>query len=475
MVKSKFIQLLKTLSTAEFKEYGKVLETSSHRKTSDVFLLFNYLKKLHPDFPEKKLDKELVLKKVFKSKTQTKQKLSDLMSALYILLEDFLIQKKLEAQKIERDFLVLSILKDRKLDKLFFQKAKQIEKDWNNLEIEGIEHLHNTYKLHNMSYLHPNFSTFMEDIITQETLSKEIDNYYFASKLYNSVQRQLNQRVANKPDTEREDQNIIDEILNLSEKESYTNIPQIHLFSNIIKSFYKNDFSSVAALKEQFSQHLNKFNQYEKYDTLHALIRMNYANHFAGVETAAREMFELNKFAAENMLVIEDGFIESEYFKVIVDVGCTVSEIEWTENFITQFSDYLKPEFKEYNLALCNSLIEFEKGNYEKVLENIAQVKFENIVHANQIKSLQLQCYYELDDYDDLFHNLIRSFSSFLKRDKQLSQNFIVPFETFIKYCNKLYLEKHSVKASKNNLFEEISGLQSVIKKRWLLKKAQEQ
>ena len=475
MVKSKLIQLLKTLSASEFKEYGKVLETSSHRKTSNVFLLFNYLKKFHPTFPEKNLDKELVLKKIFKGKTQSKQKLSDLMSMLYNLLENFLIQKKLEAQKVERDFLVLSIFKDRKLDKLFFQKAKQVEKDWANYTTEGIEDLHNIYRLHNMSYLHPNFSTFMENSITQEILSKEIDNYYFASKLYNSVQLQLNQRIANKPDTVKEDQIIVDEIINLSEKESYASVPQIHLFSNIIKSLYKNDFSNVTALKEQFSQHLNKFNQYEKYDILHALIRMNYANHFAGIKTAAREMFELNKFAAENMLFIEDGFIESEYFKVIVDVGCTVSELNWTENFINQFSDYLKPEFKEYNLALCYSLIEFEKGNYEKVLENIAQVKFENIIHANQIKSLQLQCYYELDDYDDLFFNLVKSFSTFLKRDKQLSQNFTAPFEIFIKYCNKLYLQKHSVNNPKSNLFDEITGLQSVIKKRWLLKKAQEQ
>jgi len=476
MDKSKLIILLKTLSTSEFKQYGSYLEGASFRKTSGAFLLFNYLKKFHPDYPESKVSKEVVKKKVFKNNVPTNQRLFDLMYILYTSLENFLIQKKLEVDKAERDLLVLDILKDRKLDKLFFLKANQVEKDWSKSHFEGIEHLHNIYKLHNMSFLHPNHSIFSKNVISQETLAKDIDSYYYSAKLYTTLIHKLNQKVivSKNPIIDKNSKMILEAIVNLSTTENFANIPQIALLGNLLKSLNDQDYSNISNLQNQFKEHLSKYNQYEKHDIIHALIRMNYANHLAGNENAARKMFELNKFAVDNMIIIEDGFIQSEYFKQIVDVACTVGELDWTENFITNYSKYLKSEFKEHNLALCNALVLFEKGHYSDVLSKITQVPFENPVYAVQIKALQLQCYFELEDYDDLFFNLVKSYSTYLKRNNVLPQNFIEPSETFIKFSTKLYLAKHSINHKSDNLVSEISGLQKVIKKRWLLSKAEE-
>ncbi len=456
MVKSKLIQLLQTLSVTEFKEYGRFLEGTTYRKTSGVFQLFNYLKKFHPNYPEKKVSKEVVLKKAFKDKPLSSQRLFDLMSILYTILENFLIQKKLETLKAERDFLVLNVLKDKKLDKAFFQKASQVEKEWQKFKLGGIEQLHNIYKLHNMVYLHPNFSTIAENSISQETLSSDVDNYYYAVKLYTNLLRELNQQVTVAKTDIVHNKVIFEEILKVTKETASAEIPQVKVISNILSSFKQQDFTKSADYKDLFVEHIDHFNQYEKYDILNALLRMNHANHFAGIEGAAREMFELNKLAVEKSIIIEDGYIESEYFKLIVDVGCTVGELDWTENFINSFQDHLRLEFKEHILTLCRALLLLERNEFEKILKDIAQVKIENAMYAAQLKTLQLQCYYELDDYDDLFFNLVKSFSAFLKRNTLLSQGTIVqPYELLIKYTNKLYLEKTNIKKKKVDLLDD--------------------
>ncbi len=170
MDKSKLIEVLKTLPKTEFKEFGKYLEGSSYRKTSGVFLLFNYLKKYHPTYPANKIEKEVVYKKLFKESGNINKRMLDLMSTLYQVLEDFLLKKELYDSPVDRQFLVLQMFKKRKLDKFFFQKINQVKKEWEKETPAGIEQLHKEYILAKTCFMHPNYSLFPGQEIDQHML-----------------------------------------------------------------------------------------------------------------------------------------------------------------------------------------------------------------------------------------------------------------------------------------------------------------
>jgi len=54
MLKTKWVQLLSKLSAAELREFSKYMEGTAYRSSNAIFLLLGYLKKIHPEFPEKK-------------------------------------------------------------------------------------------------------------------------------------------------------------------------------------------------------------------------------------------------------------------------------------------------------------------------------------------------------------------------------------------------------------------------------------
>lgn len=474
MVKSKLVQLLKTFSVLEMKEFAKFLEGTSYRKTSGVYMLFKFLKKYHPEFSEKNIEKENILKKAFKDKPPSNQRLFDLMSMLYNTVENFLIQKKLETERVDRDFLVLKILKERKLDKLFFQKAVGVERDWEKNPIAGIEHLHDIYKLHRMCFLHPNYS-IIDKPITQEILYKEIDDYYFSVKMYIMMIFMIQNKYVKISNDEVSESQFFNNILEFSKTTEYSEVASTKLLSMIIDALKNKNFETVEEIKEVYIDNIKSFNENEQLDFFGSLMTMNFIKFREGSENALTSLFELNKFAVQNDILLEDGFINTGYFRSIVQVGCAVNELDWTEEFVNKYEQFLDQELKESNVILSKSEIAFEKKQYESVLQMTVKAKFENAVYASQVKMLQLQCYFELEGYEDTFYNLVKSFTAFLQRSKVFSDQYVKPVLNFIRFTNKLFNSKNSIEKNRDSLELELNDLSNIVKKKWLIEKLNEQ
>ena len=471
MKKSKLIQLLSKLDGTEMKELGIFLEGMAYKKTGGLFNLYKYLKKQHPEFKEKKVDKNVVHKALYKDSEKFNRRIFDLMSNLSNAVELFLINKKIQEDELKKNFLLLEVYKERQLDKLFFQKINQIEKDWQKKEISGIEHLHNKFKLYQMCFLHPNYSGLAENPIDIGMLIGNLDQYYFTNKIYlSALSHQIN-KFNKSSDKKVEEKRLLEALISNFKQSPFDN-SQTAFLIDLFNILTHKETSNIDNLDEIFYNNIDLFNQYEKQDLFNFMSIIFFEKYQQGDNAFLQKIFELYKFGAVKNLLLEDGYINDSYFMSIVNIACAVKEVDWIQNFIGDYGCFLKEENQEDCINLSKSLVQFEIQEYETVLKNLATLQFQNIIYAFSAKSLQLQCYYELDDYEDLFFNLVKSFKPFIKRSKQISEHFKESISNFVSFTNKLYLNKIKLeKQSIETLKSEIQHSQNLAKRKWLLAK----
>lgn len=65
MLKSSLLQIVSSLSSQEFREFGDYVRSPFFNKNESVSKLYDYLALSYPDFEEDILNKELLFKKLF--------------------------------------------------------------------------------------------------------------------------------------------------------------------------------------------------------------------------------------------------------------------------------------------------------------------------------------------------------------------------------------------------------------------------
>lgn len=469
---SKLITLLRTLNDDEIKRFGKFLEGTALRKSPDRIAFFNYIKKYYPEFPTKKIEREYVAQKLFAKDANPNKKVENCIFKISEILEDFLLNEELKKQPTKRNFLLLDVYKSRKLDKYFFKRVEEIEKDWEKEKPEGIEQLHNEYLIKKIQLTHPNFSLLHEMPITLDDMVHQFDKYYFATKLYWTVSSNVSENFVITSDREtRRKQHFIQKILDISSQTEFQTTPQIKLLNEMCRAFMNSDFQNYPQIKSQFMSHLDLYDEYEKTDILLLLTTMCYENHRKGKQEAIRELFELNKYAIENGFVFENGFIPHLNFRNIVYIACAAEELDWAEHFVDNYGSFLGEKDATDIIILCKALIAFSKGDYDMVLNKLAVAKFRDVFYSAQARSILLQCYYELDD--DLFFGSVNTFKNFLGRNKALAPNTKKAFSNFIRFAKKLKKAEHEFRPSVKHLLDEIANTNNVVNKKWLISKVE--
>ncbi|MEO8665973.1 MAG: hypothetical protein ABI462_10790, partial [Ignavibacteria bacterium] len=126
MKNTKLVQLLKTFSPAEMKEFKDFVSSPVFNKNKKVIRLYENLKKFYPGFNNPKLTDEKIFEVIFPGEKYNYFKIRNISSDLFALGKEFLIflyQKTNDDYNYKEVFL-LTQLRDRKLDPVFEQHHK---------------------------------------------------------------------------------------------------------------------------------------------------------------------------------------------------------------------------------------------------------------------------------------------------------------------------------------------------------------
>src|SRR5690606_2223412 len=106
-------------------------------------------------------------------------------------------------------------------------------------------------------------------------------------------------------------------------------------------------------------------------------------------------------------------------FKNIVTNGLRLSEFDWVEKFIHDYSSRLDEKHRENAVTFNLAQLFFYKKDYPKVISHLSQVEYEDITYNLNSKTLLMASYFELDELEAL-NSLLDTFRVYLNRNKKI-------------------------------------------------------
>lgn len=472
MTNSKLLVFIKALSKTEIRDLDYFL--SCARGAKDVYKFFKYLKRYHPEYPDKYILKETIAKKIFKGEKNNVKKVENAMFRFTQLLDEFFISEELKASGIDQDFLYLKALQKRKLDKYFFKKAELIHNGWEKQDTVGIEHLHNKYRLIYLYYSHPKYAFEKDTPLGIDKFISSIDKYYFSLKLYWTLCLYNNNNYYSNSIADNElNKSLLKNIIELSRIDEFKQTPQIKLLSNLLNSFISADYGDLDAFKNDLINHLETYSQQEKNNILMFLNTIGYENHKRGKPNAIEDLFKLNCLAVDHNFLLVGGYITNNRFTNIVNIGFAAKKFDWTEKFINTYGIFLPKTEREDVITICAAKLDFHKGKYETAIQSLSVVKFHNALYGLHARSIQLKCYFELGEtFQEQFYYLTGSFYLFVNRNDSFSDGLTQQVLKFISFSKKLHKAKYDPTfLGLVDLSEMLNKTNDVAYKSWLNEK----
>ncbi|MBK6875328.1 MAG: hypothetical protein IPG99_02365 [Ignavibacteria bacterium] len=443
MKDTKLVDILKTLTTEELREFRKFVVSPYHKKR-DVEDLFNALRPFHPNFEEEKLTNEYIYNKLFPGKKFGDKKsdslIKTLSSDLFALCKEFLIQLEFEKNENYRRYFLLQQLRKRKLYSEHVKEAKPakayLEKESGN-DFELIQKFYLSSSMVEYHIDAGEFAECYENVIEQsEYLSAAalIGMLRFSSQQeaaeygYNlKTRKNLTQAILSHLNVDA----LIDDLkANGSRYHAFIEINYIgHLINKSEMS--KDLFYKMKKLLSDNHELLSERELYIFYSMLTAYGHKVFAGS-AGKESE-NEVFELYS----KMIELDAyKFSSNDYFQVGLFRGMLITarasgKLEWMKMLIDEKLKELHPNYIDNMKSYAMGQYYYGMGLYEKALESLIVLKSDYFLYKKDLKNLLFRIYYELG-YIEESYSMLENMKKYLSntddlsdRIKKLSQNFV--------------------------------------------------
>ncbi|MEM1215834.1 MAG: hypothetical protein AAGJ82_09130 [Bacteroidota bacterium] len=475
MQDSKLLKGLRNL-TAKQRQRFKVYVNSAYFNQHKLSIkLLNYIYK-HIDKRPQKLARELVFAVLFPGEAYEEQALFNQMSALKKLFHRFLAQQQYEAQHFQEDTFLLKASLDNNQYELLTNRAKQIRKKLDAYPFRDTDQHAASYSYSStmMSY-HANHGDRSKPTVFQE-LSTQLDRYYILEKLRHSCTLTANQILINS----RYDLGLLEDVLRYVE----THIDDLQedgehsilLHYTILMSMRDSENPAhYQLLKSMLRDKIHCFNNADK-GTLY-LAANNYCVRQInnGYSEFRKELFDLYKEGLRTELILQNGVLNEWSYKNITALGCSLSDWEWTEQFLEDYREKLPKHTQEnsynYNMAHLN----IKKKRYDVARDHLLQVRFSDVKYHLNYNILLMSTYYALDDMEALL-SLIDTFRIYVMRSKKITVDQKRQYTNFLRFARKLTLIKQTPRAYGEDpkeikfaqLYLQIRDSKNIVNRYWL-------
>ncbi len=470
MQKSKLIDRLRLIEREELRNFGKFVESPYHNTDEKVVRLFDYLKKYHPVFEHKKLDRDYITEKLFPEwKGNVYKKLSHVMSSLSDRVDDFFILREMEEDELERQQFLLKAYKRRKGDWFFNQVSDTLNKTLDETSEYGINYYLHKYRLNHEIYTHTATERVEKGIESFKNVVANLDAFYFSQKFLYASEIRFRELYY----SEKSEILLLEEMLKEAEKATFADKQHVIIFSAIIKLYYTKDKKDYEQLKKLIFEGLHQFSLVEKLDTVMFVNNFCIMEYNQGKEDYLIEVFDLHEYGLHQKLWLVKGYLSNLTYNNIVAIACLLEKYDWTEKFIRDYSKYLREEIRDSLRTMAVCRLEFSMGNYEKILELLRGVEFVDLHHNLAAKSYQLRSYVELGGYDMLFYDACNAFAQYCRRNKTIGKETKETHLNFIKMARRIHQHQYEKKENQKDMMEELNKLPCANAK-WLKKKIKE-
>jgi hypothetical protein len=481
MFSSKAIDIVKTLSPEEMKEFGQFIRSPYFNSNKNLIKLFDVVR----GGREKGVTEEFLYGKVFPGKAYNYGIFKNLLSELYVQVCDYLAVKRLRQMRGDRNTYLIKELVDRKLVKhadRWISTTKEFFKEKNM----SIEDLHTDFLMEEYS----SFSNYARDQRWLHNLSKKEDPLlmskkfavYFLARFISQYlfithsMFQLKREIKLKPM-----QDIINDTYSFLRENLDEESPIIEVLYNIFKM-------RTESLNTDWYFRLKKI-LLNNIDNISSQVARNgfiYLSNYCedrvekGDDDFIAELFNLQKIYFQSDIPIRFlGGVNPDTYEKIVVHGLALGEGDYVEEFIEKNSNLLPETAWNSSYYYSMACLQFYKRNYDEVISLISKIEGSFLLTEFATKDLLLMTYYELGEWER-FYSLTTSYKPFTMNHSKLHQEMKKSYLGFIKNIHSLAKIKEKIGVNKNGLDVKLNKLLKDFKKEpsvsrvWLSQKAEE-
>lgn len=475
MTNRKTSKTIEKLTIIQRNRLIKFLESPYHNSNTSLLQLGEILIGQNGLNPNNVNDQE-IWNKIYKNKEYNDLKFRKLNSDLLKVIQSFLGQETLKQKKQLRLQLEFEGILIGKHDQLYNSLKSEIERNTNKPYDKSAEYFKYSFEYEKLlfalksEYDKINKKTKIKEEINIDNINFNLDVYYIIEKLKSFITL-LNFKKISKIDIEIANINQAIALLPESKRNSVPAIEIYQLLLNI--SSDPNTHQNYIKLREAIKINKYIFTQKEIkliYDSTISYI-IDKVNQ--GESKYLGELLDLYSEALETSGYLEDGIISPMTYRNIITIALREGRYNWTEYFINEYSNNLQSKYRDSSVHFGLANLYFYKKEFNKVIEELQQVNYEEVWYNLNSKILLIGAYYELREFD-AFHFSCNSFKVFISRERTLSKDRKSIYRNYIKYITKISKLSKKDKKLLANLIGEINEIGGVASKSWLLEKVDE-
>ncbi len=459
----KVVELIQHFSKKDLKNLKRFLESPYFNTNPSISELYEFIHNYSPGFNHPDLSIEKAFGKVFPGRKFDERVITRLISKLYKLVEQFIIQTKFEESEIQQKFYLLDYFSEKQLLKFFDSAHSSLKKAQEEYAYRDDNYYYNQYivEYHSASHL-----SKLDDRTSEINIKNTVeafDTFYWIRKIMLlCLQLNRNNIVANS-NYDLSEVNFVIEKLN---NHNILKVPSLNVWYRALLLLNDpGDIEHYQNLKMSLSLHDHLFSS-EEIQNLYTFIINSVVIIFPYGETRYQEYFSLFNEQIVKGHVYSNGYIFPQILKNIITVALNLKKYKWAEDFLTENKDKIVPEeVYHWNLAK----LYYATEEYDKALEILEGNKYNDIFYVLGTKRLLLKIYYQLN-YIDLLYSYVNSFRVFLSRkeivesEKKRQQNFVNFFQQLLKLMPR-------DQERKTSLLEKLANTNDVADKEWLIEK----
>lgn len=471
------IKLLRTFTPKEISDFNDFLISPYFNKKNSVIKLYEEIRKSYPEFTGDRILKKNIHESLFPGKSYNDTNLRVVVHNLNDLAKKFLAYRSFESSQTEFDFKQFTGLMGKQqfsyLEKILTKLKADLEKESFNADEYNFHKFRLEYE--NIFFLHESHLGVFERFLHKADFEKAfyyLSSYYYikSMRLYINV---LNlQLIYNKKFNTAQ----FEKMISLIDKDLICENPVIEIFYLIIKLFDDGaeeiNYYRIKELLQETRSQMNISDIREIYINL-----TNFCNRkiSSGIKKFKKEKFELYKEENEIKMYLVNGYMPPVYYKNLVILALSLNEYNWAKDFISEYKNEL-PEDSRFNIYnYCMALYEFDMREFDKALELLSRIKFDELYLKYDSKILQLMIYFETGEEESLISSL-EAYRHFLSNNKLLPANKKELYTNFYRYFSRIFSAK--IKKDRTELGRIKKGITPdiiIFNKDWLIRKIDEQ
>lgn len=463
MKKSKLLGLLKSFDAKELRAFKDFVASPYFNKQKDLMLFYDYLKKIAAKgFPEKKMERMYVFKQVFPERVYTEKDINYLMSQLLKLAEQFIGLRKIEQSEVLTDCYILSSYIDRKLEKQYKHILSRTEVKMKGIKKRDEDFYYQRYLVSDQAEKQFSSKKIRQHDPNLQEAADNLDIFYFTKKLKFLCAMLDRQKHLSKA----YQLHLVDEIKAAIHKSTFHEVPSIAIYLTLLETLTEVPSDPhFFKLKDLIFRYGDQFKKNDMQDLYYFSINYCIQKIRIGDKSFATELMGLYQEGIEQEYLLDNGQISPWTFKNMVKLGLGLNRFDWVETFVTDYNIRLPEESRAdaYHFNLAD--LHYHRKDFEKAMHHLNQVEFHDIHYNLGAKVMLLKIYFETEA-TEAFLSLVSSFKIFLKRNKSLSKNAIMPYTNFLQIVHQIF--KYGA-ARKEQIHEQINTTKMLSDRTWLL------